>query len=77
MKTNIEALKIDLIHWLTELKDVEILKQLQAIKEGRDWWEEIGQAERQAIEEGLAQLERGETIPHEQVKEKIRSRFKQ
>ena len=32
-----------------------------------DWWNTISTAERQAIEEGLADVEAGRTIPHEEV----------
>lgn len=33
----------------------------------KDWWDEITQGEKQAIDEGIAELDRGEGIPHEQV----------
>ncbi len=72
---DIQAAKIDLIHWLTELKDAEILKQLKAIKEGQDWWDQISEEERLAIDEGLAQLDRGEGIPHDQVMKEVREKY--
>jgi len=72
---NIQATKIDLIHWLTELKDTNTLKQLKAIKEGQDWWEMISEEDRGSIDEGLAQLDRGEGIPHEQVMKEAREKF--
>ena len=40
-----------------------------------DWWDEISEAERTAINEGLDQLERGEGIPHEQVMNELRAKY--
>ncbi len=45
MKSDIQSLKIDLIHWLTQLNDMDTLKQLSTIKESRDWWDEISKQE--------------------------------
>jgi len=73
---DIQAIKIDLIHWLTELKDTNTLNQLNAIKESQDWWEIITEEERTSIDEGLAQLDRGEGITHKQVIEKAKEKFK-
>ncbi|MGY6742323.1 MAG: addiction module protein [Cecembia sp.] len=33
---DIQSIKIDLIHWLTELQDRKILEQLQAFKKSQD-----------------------------------------
>ena len=30
---DVQSVKIDLIHWLTELQDQSVLKQLQGLKE--------------------------------------------
>ena len=68
---DIQSLKLDLIQWLTELKDVNTLKQLSAIKEGSDWWDEISDEERS----GLAELDKGEGIPHERVMQKVREKY--
>ena len=32
-----------------------------------DWWDEISEDERRSIEQGLAEADRGELIPHEEV----------
>jgi hypothetical protein len=72
---DIQATKIDLIHWLTELQDPDILQQLNVIKGGQDWWDEISEEERLAIDEGIGELDRGEGIPHEEVMKKVRDMF--
>ena len=73
---DIQAVKIDLIQWLAELKDTEILKQLTAIKEGLDWWDQISEEEKKAIDEGLLQLDNGEGIPHEQVMKAVHDKYR-
>lgn len=74
---DIQSVKIDLIRWLTELKDIKILEQLNDIKQSqsKDWWDEISEEERQAIEEGIAQADHGELIPHDEVMKRIRGKF--
>ena len=34
-----------------------------------DWWDEITEAEKNAIHEGLSQIETGQGIPHLEVKQ--------
>lgn len=74
---DVQSLKIDLIRWLTELKDVKILEQLKNIKESQnnDWWDEISEEERRAIEEGIDQADHGKLIPHDEVMKRIRGKF--
>jgi len=45
------------------------LRHIKALLESAsgDWWNTISEAERAAIEEGLAQADRGEVVPHEQA----------
>ena len=46
------------------------------LKKKTDWWDEISEDERQSIEKGLAEADRGELIPHEQVMKELKSRYK-
>lgn len=41
-----------------------------------EWWDEISEAERNAIEEGLAEADRGELIPHKEVMKEVREKYK-
>ena len=36
-----------------------------------DWWDELSDKEKAGIEEGLAQSERGQGMPHEEVMKKF------
>lgn len=59
---------------LEEIKDVPVnkleelhlfIKTLISKKETADWWDEISDAEKESIEEGLKDIEEGRVISHE------------
>ena len=53
---------------LSESREAVLEKIGKLLKSNEaDWWDEISDGEKQAIEEGIAELDRGEGIPHEQV----------
>jgi len=74
---DLQAEKLSLLEWIAGLNDPNTLKEFISLKKSMevDWWDEISEAERTAINEGLDQLERGESIPHEQVMNEIRARY--
>jgi putative addiction module component (TIGR02574 family) len=55
---DIQTLKIDLIHWLTELKDKNILEKIHALKEDEEI--ELSPAQQTELDERLKKYERGE-----------------
>lgn len=56
--------KIALIKLLAETEDVSIIKAVKKIfqKEQEDFWEELTAEQREAIEEGEREIERGEFV---------------
>lgn len=66
---DIQAEKLSLIKWLTEVTEPSVIKRFIALKnnEASDWWDEIDEDERTEIEAGLKQADRGEIISHEEV----------
>lgn len=72
---NTYAEKIDIIQWIAGLNDKSILHQLKKIKENsatkqQDWWSNISTEERQSIERGINDSEKGKVTPHSEVKKK-------
>jgi predicted transcriptional regulator len=69
-----EALKLELIEWLSQLDDDETIEYLKVVKESRssnkDWWNELTDKQKQGIDRGLKDIEHGRTVPHEEVKKK-------
>ena len=67
------AKKLDIISWITSLKDENVLNRIELLRKGEDdWWDTIGEDEKAEILEGLSQLDRGESIAHEQVMAKYK-----
>lgn len=66
---DIQAEKLRLIEWLASLRDSNTISELVAFKKSKeiDWWDEISEDEKSEINEGLAQADKGELIPHDKV----------
>ncbi len=72
---DIQSLKIDIIHWLTELKDTAVLEKIMAIKEEASGLTASQQAE---LDKRLEKYDRGEMNfkSWEETKNNIRERSK-
>lgn len=70
MELDIQKKKIELIQWLTTLEDSSIIQKILdlRIKESKDWWEEISEAERKSINKGISEAEEGKLKPHSEAK---------
>ena len=67
------AKKLDIIGWITKLNDEDILDKIDFLrKQQDDWWDTIEEDEKTEILEGLSQLDRGESVAHEQVMAKYK-----
>ena len=68
MAMDIQTEKIRLIEWLAGLNNAQTISEFISLKKSKeqDWWDEISTDEQLAIKEGLAELNNGEGIPHEQ-----------
>lgn len=66
---DIQAEKLELIRWLADIDEPSIIKRFIALKKKQqsDWWDNINADEKSEIEEGLAQADNGEVVPHEEV----------
>ena len=66
---DIQAEKLNLIKWLTDVNEPSIIKRFIALKQEQqiDWWDKISDEEKAEIEEGLAQADNGEVVSHETV----------
>lgn len=74
---DVKAVKLELVQKILETREESILEQIRLVFEQStlDWWELTDEGEKKAIEEGLAQLEAGEAIPHEEVLKKMKEKF--
>jgi hypothetical protein len=68
---DIQAEKLDLIKWITQLNDLKVINEIKALrKENADWWDELSIEERSEVELGLEQADQGKVKPHEEVMSK-------
>ncbi|ERM82733.1 hypothetical protein P872_04240 [Rhodonellum psychrophilum GCM71 = DSM 17998] len=72
------SIKYRIISEIINSNDERILnaiKSLLNIEEEVDFWEELSAEDRAAIDEGLEQLDKGQYVSHESVREEIKNRF--
>jgi predicted transcriptional regulator len=66
-----EAIKLELIGWLTKLDDDDTLDFLKIIKESRennqDWWFDLTNEQKKGIERGLRDINLGKVTPHSEI----------
>jgi len=67
-----EAIKIELIEWLQNLKDIDTLNFLKVLKDSsiknQDWFHELSEEEKMGIERGLRDIKNGKTFSYDEVK---------
>jgi len=75
---NLQAKKLEIVQLILNTKKPSILKKVEDVlkkEKSADWWDEISEAEKQAINKGLAEADRGELIPHEEVMKKVKAKY--
>lgn len=74
---DVTELRTELHNKIDKITDRNILQALRTLLSNKaieksDWWDTITEEERKEIELGLAEAERGEVIPHEEVMKKYK-----
>ncbi|WP_339900749.1 addiction module protein [uncultured Cyclobacterium sp.] len=77
IRRDIQSIKVDLIHWLTELKDLSVLEQLQVMKAKQESSLKLNSEQTKELDSRLKRYENGEMkfSSWEQVRERIKSRL--
>ena len=69
-----DAIKLELIEWLSKLDDEETIQYLKILKDsqakGQDWWNDLTENQKKHIEKGLSDIDAGRVRSHEDVKKK-------
>jgi hypothetical protein len=58
--------KLDLIAWINQLSDVNLISFLDGLKNSRaakDWWNELPETEQKLVLKGLEDAEQGNIVP--------------
>lgn len=64
---NIATQKLSIIEWLLKLQDERILKQIENLKTGTDFWDELTESEKEEIDNGIKELDKGEKHRYESI----------
>ncbi len=71
--------KQELISWINKLEDPATLKNIQLLKNNaeseQDFWNDLPEETKKAINRAKEELDEGKGIPHEQVMAEMRTRF--
>jgi hypothetical protein len=66
-----DAIKLELISWLTKLEDNETLDYLKVVKDSfdseTDWWLDLSNEQKSGIERGLKDIEAGRIHSHSDI----------
>lgn len=70
----IEAIKLELIEWLTKLEDHETIEYLKIVKDsktsGHDWFNDLTEEQKKGIERGLKDIDERRVFSHDEVKKR-------
>jgi len=66
-KMDTQTKKLNIIAWLLKLQDEETIKKIENLRLKTDFWDELTTEEKQEINDGIAELDRGEKHPYEGI----------
>ena len=67
----IQNKKLELIQWLSTIEDLKFLEKISDLilsEQKKDWWNEISDIERKAIEKGIEQADAGKLNSHSKAR---------
>ena len=70
-ESNVEKEKLEIIKWVTGLKDRDAIEKLRMLRDSPkklDWWNEISDEEKTAIDKGIENIKAGRVKPHKDAK---------
>ncbi len=72
---DIQAEKLQLVQAILNIEDIGLIKKVKKLlskpTESHDWFDDLTEEQQQAVDEAIAELDRGEGIPHEEVMRRL------
>lgn len=68
--------KLNLIAWINQLSDVDILSFLDGLRRSKtknDWWDELNDAQKKSITDGLKDAEKGKLLSSTDFWDKLKN----
>ncbi len=75
---DIQEKKLELVQMILNTDRPKLLEKVaQLLKQEKetDWWDELPDSVRQAIETGIGEADRGDVEPHESVMKEVRQKY--
>ena len=72
----INGIKLNLIAWINQLSDVDVISFLDGLRKSRakeDWWDELSDAQKKQILDGLKDADNGKLISSDDFWKKLKS----
>ena len=72
----LKGIKHNLIDWITELSDTELISFLDGIRISRakkDWWEELSDSQKSQVLAGLKDADKGNLVSSEVFWDKLKN----
>ncbi len=72
----IEETKTNLITWINQISDANLLSILEGIKasnSGGDWWDDLTDAQKEEINQGIADADAGRVISSEEFWRRLKN----
>ena len=66
---DLQAERLSILQTIINTEDQGLIKDVHAFLASRknDWFDELGPEQQQDVLEGIAEADRGETVPHEEA----------
>lgn len=67
---DIHATKLELIQWLSTIENPSLIQKIKKLRDSQkeDWWNQLSQAEVDAIEEGIKDADEGNVVSHKEAR---------
>jgi hypothetical protein len=75
---NLQAKKLEIVQLILNTEKPAILKKVEDVlkkEQVTDWWDDVSENDKKAINEGLEQLDKGEYFTRSEVRSKIKEKF--
>lgn len=72
----LNEIKLNLIAWINQLSDADLISFLEGIRNSRlnnEWWDELSEKQKKIILSGLEDAEKGKLIPSGDFWKKIKN----
>jgi len=72
----LDEIKLDLIAWINQISDVDLISLLEGIRNSRskgDWWDELSTNQKKIILSGLRDAEAGKLISSRSFWKKLKN----